>query len=238
MIRLIRDADGHVAARPFVVNGPLDELAIELGLTRSDLLLATRWLILVEGSHDQVVLETLFEHELARARAWVVPMHGGSQAEFHVRVRDLVTFSEARIRLVLDNIPAAATDLWEEARRHDADGDHLAARRAMGRLERLPQRECGFLAAAGIAALGAGRLGRIELVGLLARDITHYLPVHEFNPEATTWEELWKQWPAQSGASGRDFKSWAGITTPRVRDVAYKYRDHVDADLSRVIEGL
>jgi hypothetical protein len=225
-----------VAARPLAVNGPVDDLAAELGLTRSDVLVATRWLILVEGSHDQVILEAFFEQELARARAWVVPMRGASQAEFTVRVRDLVTFSEARKRLVLDNIPTSATDLWELAKAHDAEGDRLAARRAMERLGRHLERECKDLAAAGVGALGARRLGRIDVVGLRARDITHYLPVHEFKPEATSWEQLWSQW--RSGESHRDFKSWAGITTGRVRDVAYKYRDHVDPDLLRVIDGL
>jgi predicted ATPase len=238
VIRLTRDADNHVAARPLTVDGPIDHVARELGITRSDLLLAVRWLVLVEGTHDQVILETLYGEQFKQARAMVVPMHGADHVEFSLRVRDLVVYSDARVRLVLENIPAEAQALWDEARALDADGLAADARRTLEQLGRRAEHECALLGAAGVAALAEHRLQRTELVGLPVRDITHYLPVTDFRPNAESWQQLWDTAPPDARASGKAFKKWAGITTKNVKASVESHKDDNFPELACVLEGM
>ncbi len=54
----------------------LDGFADRLGVSRADLIQLVRLVIIVEGKHDKLVVEHFFAHELARARAIVLPIRG------------------------------------------------------------------------------------------------------------------------------------------------------------------
>ena len=192
----------------------------------------------MEGTHDQIVLETLYGAELRRARAVAIPMHGIPEAQFALRVRDLVVYSEARIRLMVDNISPAAAGLWAQAAEADARGDDKEARRRLEGLGKQGATECKDLAAAGIAALSEGRLGRIELIALSKRDIVNYLPVADFRTGAESWEQLWDDAPPEARTSGRAFKNWAGVTTATVQASIDRNRDREFPEIGRVVEGL
>jgi hypothetical protein len=85
--------------------------------TQSDLLRRQRVILLVEGLHDQIVLEGLLGDELRRSRVHMVPIRGGRQLPAALESQLLFDFTDALIVPVLDNLSAEhVNDVWRAPR--------------------------------------------------------------------------------------------------------------------------
>jgi hypothetical protein len=158
-----------------------------LGIPRSDLMLLTRVVLCVEGPHDRAVIEALLSRDLAEARAWVVPLGGTAELEQLVDSQFLFDFTDAVIMVVVDNGSSEWVDGWmsklrgrtEAQQRYLLIGiENEAETEEELKLVRLAQ-----------AACNAGKLDRIALHPLEARDISDVLPVAMLTPQFRSVEE-------------------------------------------------
>jgi len=220
--------------------GNVEGVMATLGITRTDALMLVRSFVFVEGEHDGALIEALFCRELSERGAVVKQMRGAKNIEANITAEFLLAYSDARIRVVLDNLKENAVGHWNEARRYADDSDPIAARRALERLSRERGREASWLSEAGIAALQRQQLGRIEGVGLRRPDIIQYLPVGAFVPGAESWQKLFSDY--RNTQSSLDFKGWlrkergAVINSERIREAAEQLTE-LD-DLRKVIDDL
>jgi hypothetical protein len=222
---------------------PTDEvvaLTASLGITEADALLMTRWFVYVEGEHDVAVLQACFHETLADRHALVIPMNGASNLSAFVSARFVLTYSDARIRVVLDRIGAGSGVAWDEATEALARSDRDAARSALERIGRRTDKESRWLYEAGMAAMEGGYFSRIDVVGLDEPDIINYLPVESFVPGAPSWQSLFRDW--NKTGRNRPFKQWlnaskgANIHPDRLAEVVAGVSDL--RDLVSVVKGL
>ena len=89
-----------------------------LGLQPSDLLRRQRGLVLVEGRHDELILEELFGAEMRRLRVETLPLRGTSELS-PAKISFLFDYTPAHMFLMLDNIQTdELTTVWEQALAH------------------------------------------------------------------------------------------------------------------------
>lgn len=199
-----------------------------LGLDPSDLLQSYRVFLLVEGEHDQVMLETLFENELEEARIKVLPFRGVLDAVTIADAAVLFEFTAADLVVVVDHIrvPELPQD-WRRAQ-SAAKTSRESAVRHLKRLKDAGHPDRGTAEARVLydlaeRSLERGRADRVHLDALGQADIVDYLPVEHFVPGAS-WKELKKEWRKSDG--DLSFKEWmahvkgAPITTETVRHSA------------------
>jgi hypothetical protein len=240
LVHVSRGHDRSVRLDAIDLTIGIEALTAQLGVHRSELLLTTRWFVFVEGEHDRAVVNAVFADELRQAHAIVETMEGAKNVEPYVTAKYLLAYSDASIRVVLDAVGSKASEAWEAARAAADTGDAKAARRALERISRLPQKEAMWLYEAGCAALDRGGLSRVYVVGLERPDIINYLPVQAIVPGARSWEDLASEWRANRNS--RSFKQWlrsakgATFTTNTLRDVAEQLVER--ADLERIVHGL
>src|SRR5690606_6672526 len=118
-----RSPSGWTTASPLDTTLDPTALAQALGWSMPDVLLTTRNFVLVEGIHDQAVIETVFRDELAEMRARVFVMGGASNVGHHINAEFFTRYTSARLIVVLDRLGKAASDLWNEARAAQREGD-------------------------------------------------------------------------------------------------------------------
>jgi hypothetical protein len=95
----------------------LDAVAQELGFDRGELLVAVGCFLIVEGVHDQIVLEHVFDRQLCDAGVLVVPLRGGVRKSL-LDADALWRYTTAPVALALDHI---ALDDLGAAQGGDAD---------------------------------------------------------------------------------------------------------------------
>jgi hypothetical protein len=129
----VRDRDdGSATVQPLNV-ADLKRLD-DFGLHPSDLIRRQKVFLLVEGSHDEIVLKTLLGNELAEARVHVLPIRGAGQLANTVDSHFLFEFTDAKVLALLDNLSAATVnDVWQESTRHGRDRGSGESRRAATR---------------------------------------------------------------------------------------------------------
>src|SRR5262249_26879282 len=111
----VHRANGAVvlADMPPITRDQLDDL----GLRPNDHLLFQRTVLLVEGVHDQWVIERFVGDELRRQRVWTIPLHGGRNPASALDANVLLDFTDARIVVALDKLDADEIgDMWNEVR--------------------------------------------------------------------------------------------------------------------------
>jgi hypothetical protein len=81
----------------------LDEAAADLGFVRGELLSTVGCFLLVEGVHDQIVIDRIFERELRDAGVYVIPIRGGGRKTLF-DADALWRFTTAPAALAVDNI--------------------------------------------------------------------------------------------------------------------------------------
>lgn len=81
----------------------LDAAAQELGFDRGELLATVGCFLLVEGVHDQLVLERVFERQLRDAGVVVIPLRGGARRSL-LDADALWRYTTAPVALALDHI--------------------------------------------------------------------------------------------------------------------------------------
>jgi len=84
----------------------LDELALEMGFDRGELLtLVNLWLV-VEGLTDKETLDILFTAELRGAGIEIVPLHGTAKWQAVLESDALWRFTTAKVAVMFDNVSA------------------------------------------------------------------------------------------------------------------------------------
>lgn len=194
-----------------------------LGLNPSDLLRFTRIILLVEGQHDQTLLEAFVGDRLRRARVQIVPLHGGSKLASTVDSQVLFDHTRAHMVALIDNQRAdIVTEVWQLAQEAAIQEDVEAAVAIVvdGIHENASswkdsREEARFIRNWLTSALRKGLDGRISPMGLSAPDIIEYLPVARLVDGATSWEDLHGRHRAAREAkpnrTSKDFKTWLQV---------------------------
>jgi len=177
---------------------PLGPETLEkLGLSPSDLLGLYRIFLLVEGEHDEIVLQTLCSDMLEAARVKIIPVRGGSNLPWTVESHVLFDLSDAHLVAVLDNVRTEEISVvWVEAQTRYLSGNPEAAIEYLqGEFQKYKgkkgKEEYGWIGTWLNRALKKGVAARMNPWGLMARDIIEYLPVEVLVPKAgKSWEEL------------------------------------------------
>lgn len=226
------------------------ETATNLGLTPSDLLQLTRVFVLVEGVHDEIVLDELIGDDIRRAGGRILPINGAAHARSIADARILFDATDAAVVFVVDNVNGSeALKIWDNATKRYLEGKRKEARANLAGLSRLGSGgEVVWLQALGERAIDAHVLHRIRPIGLLERDILCYLPVSKFVPGQATWKQLESDYDKAraAGVTKDNFKSWlkttrgAKFTREHVKEAA-KSMDSLPqefTDLSVTVQGL
>ncbi|WP_193597436.1 hypothetical protein [Microbacterium sp. YJN-G] len=184
-----------------------------LGLTPSDLLRWPRVLLLVEGMHDEVLLDHYFADRLRAARVDVLVLRGGTKLHPTVDSKVLFDHTEAHVVALMDNENAETlTATWAKAQVAAAQGNKQAAIDTVLHGIPLTSSESGFLREWLQAALKRDLDSRITPYALEAADIIDYLPVTAFVPQAESWAELHAQHQAERESAPtktvKRFKPW------------------------------
>lgn len=182
----------------------LDRTAHVLGTSISDLLALVRVFVVVEGLHDEIVVERLLGTELAQAHAHLVRLDGAKRLDI-LTASELLAFSDAHVLVVLDGIGKKGAALWRRAAAAAHKGDDRVATRALNDLDRLGGGETRWLADLGHRTLSNRRITRITVHGFEAPDIVCYLPVDEFISSESDWAPLLDAWRADQAT---DLKGW------------------------------
>lgn len=169
----------------------------KLGLSPSDLLGLYRIFLLVEGEHDEIVIQALCGDFLEAARVKIIPVRGGSNLPGTVESHVLFDLTDAYLVAVLDNVRTEEiTAAWVEAQTRYLSGDVEAAIEYLdGEFKKYKgkkgKEEYGWIGTWLNRALKKGVAARMNPWGLMARDIIEYLPVEVLVPKADkSWEEL------------------------------------------------
>lgn len=226
------------------------ETATNLGLSPSDLLQLTRVFVLVEGVHDEIVLNQLIGDVIRSAGGRIFPINGAAHARSIADARILFDATDATVVFVVDHVNGpAALKIWDAATERYREGKRKDARATLAGLSRLGTGgEVAWLQALGERAVDANVLHRIRPVGLSKRDILCYLPVSTFVPGQVTWDGLQSDFDKARGAglTKDNFKSWltktrgARFSRENVEEAAKSMDSlpHEFTDLALTIQGL
>jgi hypothetical protein len=209
----------------------------QLGLTPSDLLRWPRVFLLVEGEHDEVIINALLGDRLRAARVEILPLRGGKKLPHTVDSRVLFDFTEAHLVGLVDNQRAdELATIWESAQTAAALGDTDAAVstvvEGIGKETDEAQFLCGWLT----AALRKGLEGRVTPYGLSAKDVIEYLPVESLVTRAESWDALKadhsneRTIPRKNAPT--DFKKW--LVARHAVDLSSKNLDRIASALDPI----
>jgi hypothetical protein len=180
------------------------------GLSRLDVLHLYDTILLVEGRHDEIVLETMLGKELHNLRSLVVPLHGGRLLPDAADARILQDFTDQRIVTMVDNVGPGPFERLLSVARRIVPGDCAAFDRAAEEaLQGLKADEVGFVRRLLRRAFEVGRLDRYIPYALKKPDILEYLPSGPFLLNRS-WEDLRGEFSAQNKVTR--FKRWLELT--------------------------
>lgn len=173
-----------------VAQKSLDEESERLGITPSDLLSLTRVAVIVEGAHDQIVLEECLSRHIRESGARVFVMRGTEHAAALPDMQFLFAALDAPIIVVLDNVvQSRVAPVWQRAVEAAGAGNGKLAERCLDELlSKTSTKEEHALVELGRRAIQLGRLGRIVPFGLQKPDILDYLSPRYFNLNFNDWQ--------------------------------------------------
>lgn len=191
---------------------PDREALEELGLVPSDLLRRHRAFLLVEGRHDQVILEFLVGRELDRLRVEILPLRGARNLPRTIESRVLFDFTDAQVVALVDNISAGEiTYAWHQAQRVAKVKGEESAGEILRSILGSSSNERQWLAQWLSRALETGREGRVTPFGLERSDVIEYLPVERLVPRSSSWDDLHQEHEmdlSRRKNCPKDFKKW------------------------------
>lgn len=221
--QLSRDDHAYGAKHPRSTVQPLElndrDSLHALGLNPSDLLRWTKIFLLVEGHHEQIILEKLFLPRLQKARVEIIPLEGAKNLSKTVDSYALFKFTRAHVVGLVDNLQhQAVQESWDKARElrsttsEQAAVDHINRTLNSPSGKRGSQDEVGFIRSWLVKALESELDSRLSPHALAQKDILDYLPVKSFVPTATSWNELWEQFAearkTRPEKTPKQFKKW------------------------------
>lgn len=191
------------------------EAARDLGVSKSSLLGLTNLFVIVEGEHDQIVVEEIIAsaNMAAGLRIQVLPMRG---TENVLRILDsrLLQYSDARVIVVADNDMNGAIEGRIKTAKAAAESGletSLIKSMILGAKSPNDSQEVKQLTNLIIDAVEKGMLYRLSVFGMSKGDIVEYLPVESFGLQGT-WEQMRTQhvqWASGlKPKSTKDFKTF------------------------------
>lgn len=189
-----------------------------LGLRPSDLLQMNRVYLLVEGLHDEVLLQHYFASRLAEARVRVVPIRGATQLASTFDSQVLYHYTSAHIVVLLDNLQReSVSEGWAKAKAAALRGETAAAveellhsiRTRDERGKRID--EAQFIVDWLRQGIEQGAAGRLTPEGMSRADIIEYLPIERVITGYSSWDELRAEHQTERASkkeSPSDFKRW------------------------------
>lgn len=233
-----RDERNHVVLDP--LEAPQRARLDDLGLEPADLLMLHRSIVVVEGSHDQVVLDALIGDELDRLRVLVLPMRGGRLLATVVDSHILAHLSDLPVIAALDNLNSEKVksfwdDLVANAEKGQAGFDAIVKAHFTNR----ERDEETFLINYCRAAAELGQTNRFQVFGFAKPDIPEYLPVEVIVPDAESWTALRAEYDQQK--KFKSFKPWLKdawgieVTEELLREAAAQL-DSVPEDFVRLLD--
>jgi energy-coupling factor transporter ATP-binding protein EcfA2 len=230
LVHITRGESGQILANVASIKQKARPVA--LGVEPAELLMDTRAFVVVEGTHDQVVIDELIGPELERLAVRTLCLRGAKNLVPIIDSELLFYYTAAPIIVVLDGLLhdeigtrwARIVKEWQAGRRREA-------RRLLGTLGASGQGEGRWLRSFGTRALEAGRLDRCWVFGMGKPDVVEFLPVEMFRaPDARvvgSWEELRAAYAhgGRRGDAGTGLKGWLKergyvINERRVREAA------------------
>jgi hypothetical protein len=179
---------------------------ISLGLRPGDLLTQIRIFLLVEGEHERIIFENVFEEELRRAGCKIIVARGAKNMKDIFESQMIFNFSDATILSLLDNVHFAEVhSIWTEAKRLANLGKIIeSGQYVRSALPRDKSGENVFLSQFLTLALSYGQYERVEVWGLSKPDIVQY-----FDPSCFGLTRSWEELNALHTNSDPSLKVWA-----------------------------
>ena len=222
-----------------------------LGISTTDLLQLTRTVILVEGAHDEWVLNDLFGDEFEELGVRVMSMRGATKLQSAAEGQLLFDYTEANIIVMLDNLSTERCEVaWNNA--IDAWNQQQGIAGVSKALESAFPRKLSTESRALIefcrSAIEHGRRERVSFQMLRKGDIefyfepTHFLDAKKFPRGTPSWATLRREHKKY----GQSFKAWleseglARFNRSNFRRAASstKRTDSVPDDLLGVLEAV
>ena len=182
------------------------EKFMDLGIRPSDLLAGVKTFLLVEGEHEKIIFESMFQEELKRMRCQIIVARGGKNMKDIFESQFIFDFTDAVIISLLDNIDSEDVEkIWSESKKLAQSGKIIEAGQNVR--QSLPGSKSGeniFLSQFLTLALANGQHERVEAYGLSKPDIVFYFEPGDFGLKKS-WEELMEL----NAIDKQSFKSWA-----------------------------
>lgn len=238
----VRRPAGQAAQISQMAPGAMTHSTAELGLLPSDLLGIYRVFLLVEGTHDEIVIEALLREELERDRVKIVPMRGGSKLPGSIESQLMFDMSSAHLIAVLDNVThQRIADIWQGAQERFLTTNEEAAIAYLTQETRdIKGDEITWITQWLARALKKRVHERLTPFGLSAADVIEYLPVEVIAPRAgKDWPSLRLEHEAAKPSLNKpkglhDFKQWlkktyaADVSPANIRTAANAVTDVPD----------
>ncbi|MTB89051.1 hypothetical protein H9L21_11230 [Aeromicrobium senzhongii] len=211
-----RDSANAMVTRPVRLNmadGTVARATADgLGLNVGDLWSLSRVTVVVEGIHDEWVLNGCLSDELSSGSAVILPMHGGTRLRSLAEARALIDYSDAKLLVVLDELDhELVTDVFGRLQEAVAGGNPESRAAVLAELRSLGNSNDSFLFIHQFAlrAVELGILDRVEFFGLSQPDIICYLEPASVLSEDESWDRLLDQWRRDAAPQPpRNIKKW------------------------------
>ena len=195
-----------VKGSPYVMSKNTREKFIDLGIRPSDLLSGIRTFLLVEGEHEKVIFETMFQSELERMKCRIIVARGAKNMKDIFESQFIFDFTDAVVISLLDNIQSEHVEnVWNESKEMVQSGKIIEAGQHVR--QSLPGSKSGenvFLSQFLSLALANGQHERVEVCGLSKPDIVFYFRPGDFGLKKS-WTELLELHEVEK----ESFKAWA-----------------------------
>lgn len=224
----------------------LDALA-DLGLLPSDLLRRTRAFLLVEGAHDEALIDELFGDRLRRARVQILPLRGATKLAGTIDSRVLFDFTSAVLVALLDNQDIEEVrEAWRIALTDRATKPIEEVTSALADNLTSQNDETRFMREWLTSALRKGVEGRVLPYGLIAKDVIEYVPPGTLIDTDLSWQQLraaHQEAVRSTKGTPRDFKKWMELTyrvaiTPQQLREAAQSLGTIPTELERLMKTL
>jgi predicted ATPase len=189
-----------------IMGRDIKEKFMDLGIRPSDLLAGIKTFLLVEGEHEKIIFETMFNDELERIKCRIIVARGAKNMKDIFESQFIFDFTDAVVISLLDNIDSKQVgNVWNESKKLAQSGKIIEAGQYVR--QSLPGSQSGenvFLSQFLTLALANGQHERVEVCGLSKPDIVFYFEPSDFGLKKS-WEELLKLQEVDK----QSFKGWA-----------------------------
>lgn len=191
-VHVTRDAMSGISVQDFDISDAR-AAAERMGVTPLSLMAFFRVIMIVEGEHDRIVLESLFsaQDSLPGTDVMVLPIRGANNLMTSLEA-EFLDYTDAKILVVLDNVrQSVIAELLETAKSKQVDNPRDARSRLLDARGRLQSHEERIICDVILRRYDKGDLSRFSLFGLSKRDVIEYLTPGEFRLD--DWDAIRKE---------------------------------------------